>query len=95
MKIAFFDTKDYDRIWFEKLAPEYGYEFVFYDTRCTEDTAILASGCDAVCVFVNCVLNKKAIDKLYVGEPVLRNPMFGLLKEEAGPDGGNPAMSAR
>ena len=65
MKIAFFDTKDYDRIWFEKLAPEYGYEFVFYDTRCTEDTAILASGCDAVCVFVNCVLNKKAIDKLY------------------------------
>lgn len=65
MKIAFFDTKDYDRIWFEKLAPEYGYEISFFDTRCTEDTAILANGCDAVCVFVNCVLNKKTVDKLY------------------------------
>ncbi len=64
MKIAFFDTKDYDKIWFEKLAPEYGYEFVFYDTRCTADTAILANGCDAVCVFVNCELNKNTIDKL-------------------------------
>ncbi len=65
MKIAFFDTKDYDRIWFEKLAPEYGYEFVFYDTRCTEDTAILASGCDAVCAFVNCDLKKRQLISLY------------------------------
>lgn len=65
MKIAFFDTKDYDKIWFEKMAPIYGYDLVFYETRCTEDTAILASGCDAVCVFVNCELTKRTVDKLY------------------------------
>ena len=65
MRIAFFDTKDYDKIWFEKIAPIYGYDLVFYETRCTEDTAILASGCDAVCAFVNCELTKKTVDKLY------------------------------
>ena len=30
MRIAFFDTKDYDKIWFEKIAPIYGYDLVFY-----------------------------------------------------------------
>ena len=65
MRIAFFDTKDYDRQWFEKMTPKYGYEFSFFETRCTENTVILANGHDAVCVFVNDELNKNVIDKLY------------------------------
>ena len=65
MKIAFYDTKDYDRIWFEPLAKEFGYEIVFYESRFIADTAILANGCDAVCLFVNDVIDETAINMLY------------------------------
>ncbi|MEA5084018.1 MAG: 2-hydroxyacid dehydrogenase [Lachnospiraceae bacterium] len=64
MKIAFYDTKEYDKIWFEKLAAEYGYEIVFYESRFVADTAILANGCDAACLFVNDVIDEKAINML-------------------------------
>ena len=53
MKIAFYDTKPYDRLWFEPLARERGIYVTFYETRLNKDTAILASGNDAVCIFVN------------------------------------------
>jgi len=65
MKIAFFDTKDYDKVWFEKLAPQYGYEITYYETRFNEDTVVLANGFDAICIFVNDSINKKTADKLY------------------------------
>lgn len=32
MRIAFFSTKPYDRIWFEPMAKDYGYEIYFYRT---------------------------------------------------------------
>lgn len=64
MKIAFYDTKEYDRIWFEKLAKDYGYEIMFYESRFLADTAVLANGCDAVCLFVNDVIDEQAIDML-------------------------------
>ncbi len=53
MKLAFFDTKPYDREGFEPLLNEAGIETIYYDTRICEDDCILAQGCDAVCVFVN------------------------------------------
>ncbi|MCI8342345.1 MAG: 2-hydroxyacid dehydrogenase [Firmicutes bacterium] len=65
MKIAFYDTKDYDRIWFEPMAKEMGYDIVFYESRFLADTAILANGCDAACLFVNDVIDEKAINMLY------------------------------
>ncbi len=61
-KIAFFDTKPYDRVWFERLGG--AYEFVFYDTRLNADTAKLAAGCDGVCAFVNDELDAGVIDAL-------------------------------
>ncbi|HCT63992.1 MAG TPA: hydroxyacid dehydrogenase [Lachnospiraceae bacterium] len=64
MKIAFYDTKEYDKVWFEKLAVEYGYEIIFYESRFVADTAILANGCDAVCLFVNDVIEEKSINML-------------------------------
>lgn len=64
MKIAFFDTKPYDRPSFEKYGNEYGIKFKFYETKLNEDTADLAKGYDGVCAFVNDTVNAKVIDKL-------------------------------
>jgi len=61
-KIAFFDTKPYDRTWFEKLNP--GYEFDFFEDRLSPKTARLAEGCDAVCAFVNDDLGRETLDLL-------------------------------
>ena len=65
MKVAFFDTKEYDRPSFEHYGELKGLEFKFLETKLTEDTAELAKGCDVVCVFVNDTVNAPVIDKLY------------------------------
>lgn len=65
MKIAFFDTKNYDIPGFEKHAQGTGITFKFYEPRLNEDTVALAAGYDAVCVFVNDVVNAKVVDQLY------------------------------
>ncbi|MBQ8600704.1 MAG: 2-hydroxyacid dehydrogenase [Clostridia bacterium] len=64
MKIAFFDTKPYDKPSFERYGRERGITFKFYETKLTEDTAALAKGCDGVCVFVNDTVNAPVIDRL-------------------------------
>lgn len=63
MKIAFYDTKPYDREWFDRKKPE-GCEIIYYETRLTEDTASLSHGCDVVVAFVNDNLNVKVLDVL-------------------------------
>ncbi|MBQ3064745.1 MAG: 2-hydroxyacid dehydrogenase [Clostridia bacterium] len=65
MKIAFFDTKPYDRIAFEQYAAMYGVTIKYFETKLNEDTADLANGFDGVCVFVNDTVNAAVIDKLY------------------------------
>jgi len=65
VKIAIFDTKPYDRIWFEPLSNEYGYELKFFENRLHADTARLAAGYDAVCVFVNDDVSGEVIGILY------------------------------
>ena len=53
MKIVFFGTKPYDKLWFEPLAKEYGIDMEFVETKCAEKSIVLAKGADAICVFVN------------------------------------------
>lgn len=65
MKIAFFSTKPYDRIWFEPMGKEYGFEIRFYEVPFHEETVSLAKGFDAVCIFVNDYVNAAMIDQLY------------------------------
>ncbi len=65
MKIAFFDTKPYDKLTFEKHAKEYGFDIKYFETKLNEDTAELANGFDAVCAFVNDTVNDKVIDKFH------------------------------
>ena len=64
MKVAFFDAKPYDMPSFEKFGSENGIRFKFYETKLNEDTAELAKGCEAVCVFVNDTVNAAVIDRL-------------------------------
>ena len=64
MKIAFFDTKPYDRTSFEKVAAGTGITFKYFETKLNEDTVELASGYDGVCVFVNDTVNAAVIDRL-------------------------------
>lgn len=65
MKIAFFDTKPYDKPSFEKYGAAAGITFKYYETKLTPDTAELAKGCDGVCVFVNDTVDSAVIDRLY------------------------------
>lgn len=64
MKIAFFDTKPYDRPSFEKYGKEHGIKFKYFETKLNEDTVGLAEGYDGVCVFVNDTVNAAVIDRL-------------------------------
>ena len=64
MKVAFFDTKPYDVPSFEKYGKQHGVEFKYYETKLNADTAELARGMDAVCVFVNDTVDDAVIDRL-------------------------------
>ena len=64
MKIAFFDAKPYDRESFLRASEGRNMEFKFFETKLWEDTAELAHGCDAVCIFVNDTVNAPVIDRL-------------------------------
>lgn len=64
MKIAFFDTKPYDKPAFAMLGQEKDITFHFFETRLTIDTVELAHGYDGVCVFVNDTVDRDVIDAL-------------------------------
>ena len=65
IKVAFYDTKEYDKPSFERYGAMEEMQFRFLETKLNEDTVELARGCDAVCVFVNDTVNATVIDKLY------------------------------
>lgn len=64
IKLAFFDTKPYDRIWFDKYCDDFDISIKYFESKLTEDTAVMARGCKAVCAFVNDDINKNVIDVL-------------------------------
>ena len=64
MKIAFFSTKPYDKIWFEPLSKEYGFTIKFLEPKLDIDTVALCKGSDLVCAFVNDVIDREVINHL-------------------------------
>lgn len=62
-KIAMFDTKPYDRTWFDQLNTRYHIKYL--EPKLTPDTVSLAHGCRAVIPFVNDTLDRTVIDGLY------------------------------
>ena len=63
-EIAFFDTKPYDREYFEKT-PHDGLHFKFYVNKLNADTAFVAKGCEGAVAFVNDSIDEQAINELY------------------------------
>lgn len=61
-RIAFFDTKPYDREWFDRLNKNY--EIRYFDGRLRPENAVLAGGCSAVCAFVNDNINARTLEIL-------------------------------
>ncbi len=53
MKVAFFSAKSYDRQSFEAANANYHHELTFFDAQLNSNTAIMAAGFPAVCMFVN------------------------------------------
>lgn len=64
MKLILFDAKEYDKKYFEEYSKHTDIEIVYEEQKLTPETSYLAEGYDAVCVFVNDVLDKSVIDKL-------------------------------
>lgn len=62
--VAFFDTKPYDREFFERGNKEFGFHIKFFNPHLNQDTADLANGAQAVCAFVNDVLDQSVITTL-------------------------------
>ncbi len=64
IKIAFFDTKEYDRKLFDEYNENYGYEITYLESKLNSETAPLARGFDVVCIFVNDIVDEKTINIL-------------------------------
>ena len=65
MKLAFFDTKPYDRPGFDRYAAEAGIGIKYFEANLNADTVSLAAGFDAVCVFVNDIVSAEVVEKLH------------------------------
>ena len=64
IKAAFFDTKPYDKKWFDILSESYGVKIKYFDSKLNGDTAVMAKGYDCVIAFVNDVIDSETIDSL-------------------------------
>ena len=65
MRIAFYDTKPYDKTWFDKINENYGYKIKYFEDKLNSDTAVLAKGYDAVCAFVNDTIDEQTVNALH------------------------------
>lgn len=63
--IAFYDTKPYDKVWFNKLKDKFGFEIKYFEEKLNKNTAIMSQGCDGVVAFVNDLIDKETIEKLH------------------------------
>ena len=69
LKVAFYGTKEYDKIFFDELSQDkgegaYNVDLTYYQTRLTSETVHLAEGFDAICIFVNDVAPRDVVEKL-------------------------------
>jgi D-lactate dehydrogenase len=64
MKIIFFSAKPYDEQFFRDKNQEYGFTLKFLEAHLNPNTAILAQGYEAVCVFVNDAVGAEVLQAL-------------------------------
>lgn len=71
MRVAVFNTKEYDREYLEAANTSYKHELVFFEPKLDVDTAVLASGFPAICVFINDRLDAPTLHALAKGGTTL------------------------
>ncbi|MBL9156548.1 MAG: 2-hydroxyacid dehydrogenase [Verrucomicrobiales bacterium] len=64
MRVPFYDAKPYDRPFFVKHGEGQGIEYLFHEFRLSAETAASASGCEAICAFVNDTLDHACLERL-------------------------------
>lgn len=64
MKIAFYDTHNYEKSAFLQANKNFEYMIDFLDFKLSEKTVEAANGSDAVCIFVNDVANREVLWRL-------------------------------
>lgn len=62
--VAVYDTKPHDRQYLEKACGSKNITWRFFDFRLTEASALTAEGAEAVCIFVNDVVNRPCLEIL-------------------------------
>ena len=65
-EIRMFSSKPYDRAAFERANDSFEFDLTFLSDRLTGETAQLANGAEAVCVFVNDVVSSDVLEQLAV-----------------------------
>ncbi|MBD3391741.1 MAG: 2-hydroxyacid dehydrogenase [Chitinivibrionales bacterium] len=64
-RIAMFDTKSYDRDFFETVNHEYGFDILFLQDRLSSNTVSVTRDRNAVCAFVNDTLDRPVVEQLH------------------------------
>jgi D-lactate dehydrogenase len=64
MRVAIFSSKGYDRDYLTAANASFGHDLLFLDAGLSLLTAPLADGCEAVCVFVNDVVDHEVLERL-------------------------------
>jgi D-lactate dehydrogenase len=67
MRVAFFSTQPYDRIFFDRANAGPGHDISYLEPRLTAATSRLAAGYPAICAFVNDVLDREVLTTLAEG----------------------------
>lgn len=62
--ISFYDAKPYDKVCFDQLKRNYGFEIQYYDTKLNAKSVKMAEGSQAVCAFVNDTIDQEVIENL-------------------------------
>lgn len=63
-KVCFFDTKPYDKIYFDPCFREAGFEPVYCESKLNEKSVVFAKDCEAVVAFVNDRVNGEVLQAL-------------------------------
>jgi D-lactate dehydrogenase len=64
IRVAVFSAKKWVIDSFDQFKDKYAFEIVYFEPRLNESTVRLAAGFDAVCVFVNDVVNENVVEQL-------------------------------
>lgn len=65
MKICLFSAKKYDREYFDVVNEKFNFEIEYFSIALAPNTVTLAKGADAVCAFVNDVIDAQTLTQLH------------------------------